>query len=186
MMRHSVDLTRRKYHSLAVSGECSSGKSTLCGILSQYLSWPHVDIGSEFRRIAKLRGLSIEAFGSIPDPLLRQIDKQIQHRMKTEVGKVWDGRLTCYLARNNTTIFKIHCLADFDVRAERLANRNKISLEEAKRKVLARDKEEADVFERLYGVSNPYSKRWENLHLDTSCNSPEELAKVVLQAFSSS
>lgn len=183
-MRTSIDPTRGDFHSLAVSGECSSGKSTLCRTLSQRLNWAHVDVGNEFRKIADIRGLRIEEFGSIPDPLLRQIDDQIRNRIQTEANVIWDGRLACFLARDNMKVFKLYCVASLDVRANRLANRNKISFEEARRKVLARDSEEADVFKRLYGVSHPYSKKWVNLRLDTSHSSPEELANVVLRTLS--
>jgi cytidylate kinase len=183
-MRTPIDPTHGDFHSLAVSGECSSGKSTLCKTLSQILNWTHVDVGNEFRKIAEPRGLRIEEFGSIPDPLLRQIDDQIRHRIQIEVNVIWDGRLACYLARNTMKVFKVYCVADLGIRARRSVNRDKISLEEARRKVLARDSEEADVFGRLYGISNPYSEKWVNLRLDTSHSSPKELANKVLRALS--
>ena len=185
MLSELTDQTHWSFHSLTVSGECSSGKSTLCRTLSQRLNWRHVDIGKEFRRISELRGFRIEEFGSVPDPLLRQIDDRIQYRIRTEVDVVWDGRLTCYLARNIIKIFKVYCVADPNVRAKRSANREKISFKEARRNVLARDTEEVDVFKRLYGMSNPYSKKWVNLRLDTSYKPPEELADTVLRALKS-
>jgi len=170
------------FSSLAVSGQCYAGKSTLCRILSMKLNWAHVNVGNEYRKVAKLKGLQIEKFGSIPDTLLRQIDDQIRQRIQTKGNIIWDGRLACYLARDNTKVFKIYCVADLDVRAERSANRDKMPFEEAKRKVLTRDVEEADVFKRLYGIANPYNPRWVNLRLDTSFNSPEALANVVIRA----
>ena len=184
MLREITDKNHCIFHSLAVSGECSSGKSTLCRILSQRLNWKHVDVGNEFRKISELRGLKIEKFGSIPDPLLLEIDDRIQHDIKTEVNVVWDGRLTCYLARHIPKIFKVYCVAELDVRAERSASRNKISFEEARRNVLVRDTEEAGVFKRLYGISNPYNPEWVSLWLDTSAKSPEELADIVLLSLS--
>lgn len=173
---------RGDFSSLAVSGQCCSGKSTLCRILSKKLNWTLVDVGNEFRKIAKTKGIGIEKFGSIPDKLLRQVDNQIRQRIHTEVNTIWDGRLTCYLAHENKRIFKIYCVADLDVRADRCASRDKMPLEEVKRKVLMRDIEEADVFKRLYGFSNPYSPKWVNLRLDTSDKSPEELARIAIRA----
>lgn len=170
------------YFSLAVSGQCCSGKSTLCKILSRKLKWTHVDVGNEFRKLAKIRGIGIEKFGSIGDKLLRQIDDQICQRIQTEANTIWDGRLTCYLAHNNTKIFKVYCIADLNVRSKRCASRDTIPFKKAKSKVLARDIEEADVFERLYGFSNPYNTKWVNLRLNTSFNSPEELANIVMRA----
>jgi len=60
----------------------------------------------------------------------------------------------------------------------------KFSLEEVKEKVLAGDKKETDVFKRLYGITDPYNKKWVNLCLDTSNNSPEELVDIALNAAS--
>lgn len=170
------------FSSLAVSGQCSSGKSTLCKILSKSLNWKHVDVGNEFRKIAKYEGLEIEKFGSISDELLRHIDEQIRQRIQTEENMIWDGRLTCYFTRSNGKVFKVYCMADLPIRAGRCANRDKMNFEEATRKVLARDKEEASVFRRLYGFSNPFSTEWMNLKLDTSAKSSEVLANMVMQA----
>jgi|GEM_PF-2152014 len=181
-MREMVDPIVERYHSLAVSGECSAGKSTLCEILSRRFSWIHIDVGSEFRKIAKLEGLRIEEFGSIPDPLLRQIDNQVKQRVETEENRIWDGRLVCFLAHNCSNIFKVYCVANLDVRAQRSANRNRLSFQEAKSRVLARDNEEAKVFRRLYCLPHPCSREWVNLRLDTSTDSPRELADEVVRA----
>jgi cytidylate kinase len=170
------------FSSLAVSGQCCSGKSTLCKTLSKKLNWAHINVGNEYRKIAKLKSIEIENFGSIPNTLLRKIDDQIHQRIQTEEHKIWDGRLACYLARDNMKVFKVYCVADLDVCAERSVNRDKTPFEQAKRKVLTRDIEEADVFKRLYGISNPYNIKWVNLRLDTSFNFPEELANMVIRA----
>jgi cytidylate kinase len=138
----------------------------------------------EFRRLSAIEDLKIEDFGSIPDASLRKVDEQIRQRIQNEVNKIWDGRLTCYLAHDNTRIFKIFCIATFGIRVERCANRDNISLEEANRKVEAHDIEESNVFKRLYGFSNPYNERWVDLQLDTSYASPEILVDKVKQILS--
>lgn len=168
--------------SLAISGQCCSGKSTLCKVLSQKLNWTHVDVGNEFRTIAKSKGLEIERFGSVSDKLLCQIDDQMRQRIQTEEKTIWDGRLTCYLAHSNRKVFKVYCVADLDIRADRCANRDKMTFEKAKRKVLVRDNEEANVFRRLYGFSNPFNIEWVNLKLNASSKSSEELASIVIKA----
>ena len=53
--------------SIAVSGQCSSGKSTLCRVLDKKLGWKHVNVGDEFKRLAVEHGFRIENFGSIPE-----------------------------------------------------------------------------------------------------------------------
>ena len=81
--------------SLAISGQCSSGKSTVSKLLAKKLGWNNVNIGNEFKRIAAEQGLPIEHFGSIPEKVLRAIDSQNEERIITERNVIWDGRLTC-------------------------------------------------------------------------------------------
>ncbi len=177
-------LTNRhgSFSSFAVSGQCSSGKSTLCRVLSRKLNWPHVDIGNEFRRAARSKGLEIEKFGSVSDKLLREIDDKMLVRIQSEEKMIWDGRLACYLARSSSKVFKVYCVADLDVRATRCGKRDRLAFEEARRRVLTRDNEEANVFRRLYGFSNPFDISWVNLKLDTSSKSSEELACTVVES----
>jgi len=171
-----------RFHSLAVSGQACSGKSILCRVLSEKLKWRHFNVGNEFRKLAKREGLEIDKFGSVPDSVLRKIDKEIAYRIQTEEKTIWDGRLTCYFARNNLEVFKVYCIADLNVRHERCADRDNLTTEEAKREIAARDSEEESVFERLYGVQLPYNRKWVNHTLDTSSDPPEVLADRVIQA----
>jgi predicted cytidylate kinase len=171
----------RKIVSLAISGQCCSGKSTLCRIISGKLGWIHVDIGNEFRKLAELEGLEIERFGAVPDTLLRQIDEKILQHMKNETNTVWDGRLACYLARNNDRVFKVYCVAQLEIRIERAAFRDEISPRKAKQRILARDNEEANVFKRLYDLSTPYDPKWVDLLIDTSADSPATLSNTILK-----
>jgi cytidylate kinase len=135
-----------RFCAIAVSGQSSSGKSTLCRILAAKLSWKHVDIGAEFRRLASLHQLEIEQFGSVPDKQLIEIDKQITERIHVEPYTVWDGRLACYLSKDVTTVFKVFCTAPIDTRSQRLSVREKISLKEADTRIEKRDAEEKKYF----------------------------------------
>ena len=168
--------------SLAISGQCSSGKSTLGKLLATKLGWNYVSVGEEFKRLAAEQGLPIEDFGSIPEKVLRAVDIQNETRIQTEHNVIWDGRLTCYLARKYSYVFKVYCTANFEIRAQRTATRDHLSFHEAKLKVLARDQEEKEVFRRLYNISKLQNMKWVNLIIDTSFYSPENLTLKVLKA----
>ena len=168
--------------SLAISGQCSSGKSTLSTLLAKKLGWNYVNVGDEFKRLAAEQGLPIENFGLIPEKILRAIDIQNEERIKTERNVIWDGRLTCYLARKCENVFKVYCTVNLEIRAQRTATRNHISFSEAKQRILARDEEENEVFRRLYDISELQYMKWINLIIDTSFDSPETLALKVLKA----
>lgn len=168
-----------QYYAIAVSGQSCSGKSTICKLLGEKLAWKHVDIGSEFRKLAANNHLEIENFGSIPDNHLREIDLQISQRICTEHCVVWDGRLACYLSRKIQGVFKVYCGAPIEVRSQRLASREGISVEIAKAKIERRDLEEKEVFERLYSLSDPFNAEWTDLKIST-LKSPEFLVEEVL------
>jgi predicted cytidylate kinase len=168
------------FSSIAVSGQACSGKSTICSLLAQSLFWKHVNIGAEFRKLANIAGLEIEKFGSVPENQLRKVDQEITQRIRKEPQVIWDGRLACYLSRDINTVFKVYCTLPVEMRIKRLANREKITLSEARGKISDRDSEEKNVFERLYGLSNQFDPQWVNLQIDTS-SSPDELIKQALK-----
>lgn len=183
MLRHLSEIRNSgKTSSLAISGQCCSGKSTLCKILSGKLGWLHVDVGGEIRKLAREQGLQIEKFGLIPERSLLGIDALIKQQIIAYENRIWDGRLSCYLSRDNPRIFKAYCKAPFEVRIERCAIRDKLSLKEARKKIVIREKEETSVFKKLYDLSSPYSAGWVNLCLDTSLNTPQKLSERVIRA----
>lgn len=165
---------------IALSGQCSTGKSTLGRVLAEKLDLKYVDVGSEYKKITKNLSLKIENFGSIPEEQLRLIDDEFKKRMLNEHNIIWDSRLSCYLAQKNPEIFKIFCKADFLVRAQRTSQRDAISFEEAKQRIMDRDKEEMRVFKRLYGISDINNEKWIDLCIDTSIKSPEVLVDEIL------
>ena len=77
--------------SFAISGQCSSGKSTLSLLLAKQLGWNYVNFGEVFKRLAIKYKLLIEKFGLISDTILRSVDIKNKERIKTEYNFVWDS-----------------------------------------------------------------------------------------------
>jgi cytidylate kinase len=128
-----------RYRSIAVSGQACSGKSTICKLLGEKTGWTHVDVGSEFRKLAVNCHLEIEQFGSIPETSLREVDQEIAQRIAKEFNKIWDGRLVCYLSQPVDSVFKVYCTAPMEVRTKRLSQRERISIADASGKIKKRD-----------------------------------------------
>jgi cytidylate kinase len=167
------------YHSIAISGQACSGKSTLCKLLEKKLGWSHINIGAGFRKLATQYHLDIEDFGSIPEEQMREIDRRITKRIYTESHVIWDGRLACYLSRSFENVLKVNCLVPIEIRAQRLASREMTTLAESLEIIEKRDREEKEVFERLYSLSDPYDSKWINLKLDASAL-PDVLVNLIL------
>lgn len=168
------------YSSIAVSGQACSGKSTICTLLAGLLGWEHVNIGAEFRKLAASYKLEIKYFGSIPTEQLKKVDQEIITRIHKEPQSIWDGRLACYFSRDVPSCLKVYCMLPTELRSQRLAKRENLLLADAENVITDRDTEENKVFERLYGLSNPFDPKWVNLTVDTS-DSPEELTKQILE-----
>ncbi|MGD0995466.1 MAG: cytidylate kinase family protein [Candidatus Bathyarchaeia archaeon] len=167
------------FSSVAVSGQSCSGKSTLCNLLANQLCWTHVDIGAEFRKLVINNRLEIEQFGHIPEDQLHKIDEQIAGRILTEPYRVWDGRLACYLSQQLKSVLRVYCTAPIEIRSQRLAKREKMSIQTAWAKIEKRDAEEQEVFERMYALSDPYNPKWIDLRVET-LGSPEALILPIL------
>lgn len=75
-----------------------------------------------------------------------------------------------------------YCTANLEICAQRTATRDYIFFSEAKQRILARDQEEKEVFLKLYDISELQNMKWINLILDTSFDSPENLALKILKA----
>jgi len=66
---------------------------------------------------------------------------------------VVDGRIQAYLlTREGIPCFKVLVDAPLDVRAERIAVREKTSVEAAKREIIARERSEQQRYKKIYGI----------------------------------
>jgi cytidylate kinase len=76
--------------------------------------------------------------------------------------------------------FKIWLNADFETRANRLANRDSLNIEEAKKHLKKRDEENKKIYKTMYGIN--YGEDFEPFDLVINANiyGPDALAKCVI------
>ena len=75
---------------------------------------------------------------------------------------------------------KVFLLADEEVRARRILNREGGNLEEIKSFTAMRDREDSQRYRQLYHIdNNDYS--FCQLVIDTACHNPEEIVELILQ-----
>ena len=167
---------------VTVSGPHGSGKSTYAAKLAGSLALRHVSAGMLFRKIAEERKVSLEKFQEMAaaDP---SIDRLVDERtmMEAERGDVVvDGQLAGWVLKEISDL-RILLTAPLVVRLERIAARDHISLEEARRQTLHREAVQAERYRKHYGFS---VDDWSIYHLilDTSFGSIEDTAKILLAA----
>lgn len=124
---------------ITVSGLAGSGTTTLCRKLAEHYGFKHVYAGLIFRQMAKERGMTLEEFQKYAE-LHPEIDREVDRRQieaAKECNVVIEGRLAGWMVKNAD--LKIWLDAPIRVRAERVARREGITVEEAFMKIAERE-----------------------------------------------
>lgn len=152
---------------ITISGLHGVGKSTYAEALSKAFKVRHVSAGELFRGMAKSKGMDIieltrHAEG---DP---KIDRLIDNTVKGEAERgsvILDGVLTGWMVPYAD--IKIFLDAPLRARIRRIAQRDGISLEKARRRTLIRERAERERFHKYYGI-NLDDKDLYDLVIDTN------------------
>lgn len=138
---------------ITISGPHGTGKSTYARALADALNLRYVCAGELFRELAKERKMSLEDFSRLAekDP---SVDRMIDERTKTkakEGGVVIDAQLGAWMLKDLADV-KVLLVASDDVRFKRIAQRERMSLEAARRETLAREEIQKRRYEKYYGI----------------------------------
>ena len=165
---------------VTVSGLHGTGKSTYAAQLAKGLKLRHVSAGVLFRRIAEDRRVSLEDFGNaaLEDPTIDRLIDEETMKEAEQGDVVIDGQLAGWVLKEKSDL-RIYLTAPNDVRLTRIARRDGLELDEAKRQTVQREKVQLERYRRHYGL-NVEDKSIYHLILDTSILSIGETAKVLL------
>jgi len=171
---------RREDIIITISGAHGTGKSLYAREVAERFNLRLITAGKIFRERAEEMGLSLEEFNRLAGRDER-IDKEIDSWMVEEARKgevVADGRLTGWLLKDVAHL-RICLTAPLEERVRRIAERDGVSLEEARKETLAREAYERERFIHYYNIDiedlSPY-----NIILDTSLADIETMKGVIL------
>jgi CMP/dCMP kinase len=139
---------------LALGGPPGSGKSTAARGVAEAL---HLDLrsaGDLFRSAAKELGMTLLEFSRYAEEHPK-VDLDIDEAMTAlaEPGRLLEGRLVGeFLRRRGVRALWIDVTAREQVRAERIALRDHLSVAEALERTRAREKSERERYLKLYGI----------------------------------
>jgi len=139
---------------LTVSGPAGSGKSTAAAELADALDYDHVSGGDLFRELAADRGLSLIEFNRLAeeeDSIDRDLDRRLRETARDRDDVVLEARLSGWMAGEYADL-RIWLDAPLSVRAERIADREEKTPEEARAESLARAESEARRYREYYGI----------------------------------
>ena len=167
---------------ITVSGYHGTGKTTYAARLANELGLRHVSAGMLFRKLAQEKGMSLEEFGQIAlkDP---SIDRMIDERTMTEAEKgdvVIDGQIAGWVLKEIADL-RIHLVTPEPIRIQRIAERDHLTVEEARRQTVSREKVQRERYKLHYGFKVEDFSIYQ-LILDTSTGRIESISRILLDA----
>jgi len=160
---------------ISISGLSGSGKDTLGKALSEKLGLRLVS--PTFKDLAEKEGISLLEFQkkAEKDP---DIDKKFDEYLKEEAEKgdcIFTTWLSPWMVKSD---LKVNVFAPFDIRAERLAKRDGISVEDARKHIEEREKENRERWKKLYGI-DIFDTSIFDVCLSSARFKPDELAEII-------
>ena len=166
---------------VAIGGPPGSGKSTAARRVAEELGLELRSAGEEFRAEAARRNLDLEAFGRYAEAH-PEVDRELDRRMQAlaRPGVLLDGRIQGVLCRRNgIPVRAIVVTAEEDERVRRVAQRDRLSLEEAARHVRAREASERTRYLRFYGID--LDREPADLTVDSTRLPPADVARAIVE-----
>ncbi|RLG91030.1 MAG: cytidylate kinase [Candidatus Hecatellales archaeon] len=149
-----VDKQQPKKLVITIGGLHGTGKTTYAKALAEKFGLKHVSAGEIFRQLAKEKGLTLQELTSLAKKdrkIDELIDSRIREAAKKEDRVIIDGLLSAWMAGERADI-KIYLFTSDEVRFKRIASREKIPYEEAKKLTLEREKAEKERYKKFYGL----------------------------------
>lgn len=164
---------------ITVGGDIGSGKSTLARMLAEKYGLKYHSVGGIMRALAKEKGVSLLELSAIAEGN-SSIDKELDQKQKELCDEdcVMDSRLGAYFLEAD---FKIWLDVQPEEQARRIAGRDGISVEEAKRQISERRASENGRYKKLYDIDLEDDSVYD-LVLDTTDLTKAQMLKKTAEA----
>lgn len=178
---------------ITVSGRIASGTTTLASGLSRTLGWELLEGGTIFEKIHEELNVKEEDVEARPDKFDLDYEEKIKDMLKKDSHKIIQSHLAGFDAQGIDGVFKILVVCEdenredkTDIRIDRLVNRKKISIEEAKEEVKRREEGHLSKWRRLYADNDENWVYWDENYYDLTVNTfshnADQSLKLVLEA----
>ncbi|MGN0728282.1 (d)CMP kinase [Treponema sp.] len=163
---------------IAISGKSGCGNTTVSTLIAQLLGVKLINF--TFRQLAAEKGLTLAQVienAKTDDSYDIAVDTR-QVELARQESCVLGSRLAIWMLKEAD--LKVYLLADDEVRAKRILNREGGSLEEIRNFTAMRDSEDTRRYKKLYGIDNN-DFEFADIKIDTAAYAPEQIAELVLQ-----
>jgi cytidylate kinase len=178
---------------ITVSGRIASGSTTLGHKLAGILGWRHIEGGEVFWEAVRTKmGLGEKDTNLRPDKEDEDFDESLKKILTDGKNLILETKLAGFNAQKITGVFKIVVICEdeegndkTDIRIDRLINREKISIEQAKEEVVEREENDLEKWRRLYANGDPnwnyWNKKYYDLIINTYSHNQDETLKLTLE-----
>ena len=171
-----------KYDNITISGGVATGKNTLLNNLKPYLKpygWKFTSGGQLLRNFAKEY---VQPLASLADKKFHNdLDNRTKKLLIQEGHYVIEAWLAGFIARDlKKTLRVLLICTDHALQIDRVANRDKILIDQAKKFIKEREEINFKEWKKIYGNYNFFDPNYYNLVIDTySSGQLETLGKVL-------
>jgi cytidylate kinase len=163
---------------ITVSGRIASGSTTLGHRLAKILGWRHVEGGEVFWEAVRTKmDLEEKDTNLRPDKEDEDFDASLKKILQNSKNLILETKLAGFNAQGIKGVYKIVVICEdelgndkADIRIDRLINREKISIEEAKGEVIEREENDLEKWRRLYAKDDPNWNYWDKKYYDLVVN----------------
>lgn len=170
---------------ITIGGQAGSGKSSVGELLAKRIGFRYWSMGDIRREMARKRGMTLREFNKLGE---REdfTDKEVDE-FQRELGKkdklVINGRTSYYFLPDSA---KVCLIADLDERARRVfgdkdrQNETFRDIEDAKEKVLERDRSDTMRYKKVYGIDVSDEKNYDYV-VDTGNITEEQVVDRIIE-----
>ena len=164
---------------ITVGGLAGTGTTTTAELLSEKLDIPYISAGYVFRQMASERGMSVLEFSEFAegnDDIDKEIDKRQAELAKSSDNLIVEGRLSAYFVEAD---LKLWLVTPFDVRSQRIAERESKSVDVASEEIIVREESEALRYMDIHNIDIKNMDIYD-LIINTGTFNPEEVSEIIL------
>ena len=178
---------------ITISGRIASGSTTLGHKLAGILGWRHVEGGEVFWETVRTKmGLEEKDTNLRPDKEDEDSDASLKKILQNGKNLILETKLAGFNAQGIPGVFKIGVVCEdeegndkTEIRIDRLINREKISIMQAKEEVIERENNDLEKWRRLYANGDQswtyWNKKYYDLVVNTYSHNQEETLKIALE-----
>jgi len=168
------------YNKITISGRICTGKSTLFKHLGDKLQWETFSTSTYFRTYAAQKGYSIDKAEEQNKKITQKIDYMVRDMLESKSNLIAEGWMAGVMAYDVPDALKVLLVCPNTIRYRRYAQRESVTLGQARTKITEREENLLSTLSTIYGIDDILDPKRYNIVIDTEKSNPLEVLDEVL------